>query len=68
MAPILLLMMVTELQEIPPIHQETSMVYDRAGNTPGHINLGNDVTANVNDASGYAKGNHYSGQKQLPDS
>ena len=26
MAPILLLMMVTELQEIPPIHQETSMV------------------------------------------
>lgn len=26
MALILLLMMVTELQEIPPIHQETSMV------------------------------------------
>ncbi len=26
MAPILLLMMVTELQEIPPIHQETSIV------------------------------------------
>lgn len=26
MAPILLLMMVTELQEIPPIHQETSLV------------------------------------------
>lgn len=27
-----------------------------AGNTPGNINLGNDVTVNVNDASGYAKG------------
>lgn len=26
-----------------------------AGNTPGNINLGNDVTVNVNDASGYAK-------------
>ncbi|QAZ72410.1 hypothetical protein FORC82_2719 [Escherichia coli] len=26
MAPILLLMMVTELQEIPPLHQETSIV------------------------------------------
>ncbi len=27
-----------------------------AGNTPGNINSGNDVTVNVNDASGYAKG------------
>ncbi len=27
-----------------------------AGNTPGNINLGNDVTVNVNDASGYSKG------------
>lgn len=27
-----------------------------AGNTLGNINLGNDVTVNVNDAFGYAKG------------
>ncbi len=35
MAPILLLMMVTELQEIPPIHQGNLYgVMTPAGNTP----------------------------------
>ena len=49
MAPILLLMMVTEIQEIPPIHQKLYGVMTPAGNTPA-ISTGNDVTVNVNDA------------------
>lgn len=39
-----------------------------AGNTHGNISTGDDVTVNVNDASGYAKGIIIQGKKQLSDS